>query len=190
MTRKVPPSSNGPEDSDDQRTVRWAPSQDASLADVMQQHAPDSSGAAVSIEGENAAPPDTAEAETLRGSGETIRRVVTAVAITVTTSTSPPPTGGNVSKEGPSHQLTVAPTEFTSKPEDRSPVWPRLKVEVQEYRAWEEQAWCGLDEHLLARFLAGQCSAEERQQVEAAAQKSESVRDCLELVTDVMAGNP
>ena len=148
MTRKVPPSSNGPEDSDDQRTVRWAPSQDASLVDVMQQHATDSSGAAATASVES--PTEPKEAETLRGSGDTIR-------------TTPQPT---------------------------SPVWPRLKVEVQEYRAWEEQAWCGLDEHLLARFLAGQCSAEERQQVEAAAQKSESVRDCLELVTEVMAGNP
>ena len=145
MTRKVPPSSNGPEDSDDQRTGRWVSGHDASLADVMQQHAFGSSGAAATASVES--PTEQTEAETLRGSGDTIR----------------------------------------STPQPTSPVWSRLKAELQEYRAWEEQAWCGLDEHLLARFLAGQCSAEERQQVEAASQKSESVRDCLELVTDVMA---
>ncbi len=66
-------------------------------------------------------------------------------------------------------------------------VWPRLKAELQDFQAWEEEAWCGVDEHLLARYLAGECTDEERQHVEQAAEKSEYVRDCLQLVEEVLA---
>lgn len=73
----------------------------------------------------------------------------------------------------------------TGEPSDV--IWPRLKAELREFQAWEEEAWCGVDEHLLARYLAGECTDEERQQVEQAAEKSEYVRDCLQLVEEVLA---
>ena len=65
--------------------------------------------------------------------------------------------------------------------------WPRLKAELQEFHAWEVEAWRGVDEHLLAKYLAGQCSDDERRRVEKAAEESEYVRDCLQLVEEVLA---
>lgn len=77
--------------------------------------------------------------------------------------------------------------ESTPSSEPNLTTWPRLKAELQEFHAWEAEAWRGVDEHLLAKYLAGQCSDDERRRVEQAAEESEYVRDCLQLVEEVLA---
>jgi len=109
------------------------------------------------------------------------------------TETLPPPTqpsteasGGTV-HHGHAELGTQQEKLLPSTGEPSEVVWSRLKGELQEFQAWEEEAWCGVDEHLLARYLAGECTDEERQHVDRAAEKSEYVRDCLQLVEEVLA---
>ena len=72
---------------------------------------------------------------------------------------------------------------------DASPevVWSRLQAELRDFAEQEAATWGGVDECLLARYLAGECTDEERRQVEHAKHHHPAVRECLELVQEVMA---
>ena len=72
---------------------------------------------------------------------------------------------------------------------DASPevVWSRLQAELRDFAEQEAATWGGVDECLLARYLAGECTDEEWRQVEHAKHHHPAVRECLELVQEVMA---
>jgi len=66
-------------------------------------------------------------------------------------------------------------------------IWSRLQAELRDFAEQEAATWGGVDECLLARYLADECTDEECRQVEHAKHQHPAVRECLELVQEVMA---
>jgi len=59
-----------------------------------------------------------------------------------------------------------------------------VQAEIDAYIDEEERNWCGLDEFVIARYVAGECSSEEARRVEAAIEQSDHVRDCIALLQE------
>lgn len=70
---------------------------------------------------------------------------------------------------------------------EASSEWDRIVADLRKYRVLYEQTWGGVDDVLLARFLAGTCSDEERQAVEEARGSSPAVDRLLNTLRDVLA---
>ena len=82
-----------------------------------------------------------------------------------------------------------ADTPQSGSTSDTSPevIWSRLQAELRDFAEQESTMWGGVDECLLARYLAGECTDDELQKVDQAAVDHPAVRECLELVQEVMA---
>jgi hypothetical protein len=63
--------------------------------------------------------------------------------------------------------------------------WERVAADLRAHREAQHQAWGGVEDELLARYMAGLCSPEEKAQVEQAREQFPRVRECLDVVADV-----
>jgi hypothetical protein len=59
----------------------------------------------------------------------------------------------------------------------------RLKAEVKAYNTTAKATWGEVSTGLLARYIAGECNADENDQVEQAASKFPAVREAIDVVT-------
>lgn len=64
--------------------------------------------------------------------------------------------------------------------------WDRLKVELIEFQAKEDEAWGGINDELLARYISGDCNFEEVSSVEVAVSRHPAVRAAIEIVTQTI----
>jgi HEAT repeats len=71
-----------------------------------------------------------------------------------------------------------------SQPNDR---WDRVASQLRACREAQEQAWGGIDNATLGRFIADDLNSEERRQVEQAIDKRPELRRLTDLVRDVLA---
>lgn len=68
--------------------------------------------------------------------------------------------------------------------ERRQAIWARLKADSAAYSVQQNELWCGVDETMLARFLTGQCAADEKLLIESALRESEALQQCLALLSN------
>ncbi len=78
-------------------------------------------------------------------------------------------------------------------PEDKTRIdqapdrhWSLLLTELQSSQCSQGESGDEVDEILIARYLAGKCSEDERQEVENAARSSPEVRECIDIARDVL----
>ena len=73
-------------------------------------------------------------------------------------------------------------------PKDRMPDkhWDTLVTELRGLQEDGQEAWGGVDDMLIARYLAGDCDPQERELVEQAAQSSPDVRECIDLARQAL----
>ena len=64
--------------------------------------------------------------------------------------------------------------------------WDSLVTELWGFQDGEQQALGGVDEMLIARYLAGDCDEQERKDVEQAARSSPEVRECIDLARQAL----
>ncbi|MGF1578331.1 MAG: hypothetical protein ACFCD0_03090 [Gemmataceae bacterium] len=74
--------------------------------------------------------------------------------------------------------------------QDDAQQWNRVAQELEAYRADQKVAWGDLDNLVLGRYLAGECSSDEVVQIEEALQKHPELGLLLECVSDVLAVTP
>jgi hypothetical protein len=73
------------------------------------------------------------------------------------------------------------------KPErDNGSQWDRVAAELRECREAQQRAWGDIDNTTLGRFLAGEVTPEEQQQIENALDELPELRKLTELVRDVL----
>lgn len=63
----------------------------------------------------------------------------------------------------------------------------RLTTELQAYNAEQSAIWGDLDDRLLARYIAGECSQVEKRLVESAADQFPAIRETIEIVSGAFA---
>jgi hypothetical protein len=68
---------------------------------------------------------------------------------------------------------------------DSDAEWARIKSELVAYRDQRRQAWGNLDDITLARYLAGEATAAEAEQVRRAMDEHPKVRECVAIVREV-----
>lgn len=68
--------------------------------------------------------------------------------------------------------------------------WEQTASALRAYRDAQREAWGGLDDVVLARYLAGEASEEERQSVERAAADRPHVREALAILREVLDLEP
>ena len=64
--------------------------------------------------------------------------------------------------------------------------WRRLITELRNVQEEQQPRWGDVNDFLIARYLAGQCDAEELQAVERAKEQFPEVRECLELAGEAL----
>ena len=62
----------------------------------------------------------------------------------------------------------------------------RVKAEITAFKAAEKAVWGGIDDLLLARYVAGETRPEEAERVELAAKQYPAVRTAIDVVTSVL----
>jgi hypothetical protein len=66
--------------------------------------------------------------------------------------------------------------------------WQWIAAELRAYREAQDQVWGGLDDVVVARYLAGTCTQEEKLRVEGVANERRAVANLLALVREVCDG--
>jgi hypothetical protein len=82
------------------------------------------------------------------------------------------------------------PSDGPASDQDRGAAdreWQRVAADLIAYRDAQKQLWGGLDDGLIARYLAGDCTPPERQRVEETMSSHPEVRACVDLVREVLA---
>jgi hypothetical protein len=69
---------------------------------------------------------------------------------------------------------------------DPSEQWDRVAAELRAYKQTQEQAWGEIDNATLGRYLAGDLSSDERQQIEQALTQLPELRKLTDIVRDVL----
>src|SRR5271163_4279313 len=64
--------------------------------------------------------------------------------------------------------------------------WERVASELRACRAAQEQAWGGVDNGLLGRYLADDVTADERRRIESALRERPELRKLTDPVSDVL----
>lgn len=95
-----------------------------------------------------------------------------------------PHEGSSISPSANESRRTSSETETPSVPVSDELVWHRVQAEIDAYITEEDRNWCGLDEFVIARYVAGECSPEETRRIEAAIEQSDHVRDCIALLQE------
>jgi hypothetical protein len=75
-----------------------------------------------------------------------------------------------------------------NSPSDSHEQWERVAAELHAYRDAQRQAWGDLDDIQVARYLAGECSPQERAAMEQAMQSFPDVRELMDVLRDVGPG--
>ncbi len=83
------------------------------------------------------------------------------------------------------HVTTEPGTPDADRNESASRQWAQLVSELQACSDGREE---GFDETLIARYLSGTCSEEERREVERMIGQSPDLADCIALASEVLQG--
>ena len=82
-------------------------------------------------------------------------------------------------------------TDLANLPPDRrQAIWSRLNDDFAAYDAQQDEAWLGIDEDLLANYLAGHGNDDERRRIEAAISASPALQQCVALISDLTSESP
>lgn len=83
--------------------------------------------------------------------------------------------------------LFIAPAQTEAEPDDDSyENWQRVRAELQACRSAQMEAWGEIDERVVARFVAHECSAEERRAVEAEMVRHPELRGAVDHVRGIV----
>lgn len=66
--------------------------------------------------------------------------------------------------------------------------WEECKRALQAYQQEQKAAWGNVDEATVARFLAGECTEQERQIVEREMASHPKLAECIRFIRKVMNG--
>ncbi len=78
------------------------------------------------------------------------------------------------------HPMFLAPAQLEPEATDDPPAaWQRVKAELQACRTSQEKSWGKIDEHVVARYLADECSDEERHAVKAEMERQPELREAV-----------
>ena len=81
--------------------------------------------------------------------------------------------------------------DFAKIPSDRrQAIWSRLKADSAAYHAQQNEQWLGIDEALLANYLAGHGSDDDRRRMEAAISASPALQQCAALLRGLTSESP
>src|SRR2546430_2749507 len=64
--------------------------------------------------------------------------------------------------------------------------WQRVADGLRSFKEKQRERWGGVDEWLMARYISGNCTSEEKQKVEAARREYPHLDESLEVVARVM----
>src|SRR5262249_32833220 len=77
-------------------------------------------------------------------------------------------------------------TDLEGAGRDPDSQWARVASDLRAYREAQRRAWGELDEAAIARYLAGESTEEERSHVEQAMQEFPRVRECVEILREIV----
>jgi len=71
---------------------------------------------------------------------------------------------------------------------DRDPddQWSRVVADLRAHSEAQRRAWGDIDEALIARYITGEGTAEERNRVEEAAREFPGVRECVQSIQEIL----
>jgi DNA-directed RNA polymerase specialized sigma24 family protein len=73
---------------------------------------------------------------------------------------------------------------------DRNAQWDRVASDLRAYRERQRQAWGDLDDTMIARYLGGEVTEEERERIERAMREFPNVGECVEIVGEILGAVP
>src|SRR5438093_1138350 len=75
---------------------------------------------------------------------------------------------------------------FSRDPDER---WARAAADLRSYREEQRRAWGDIDDSMLARYLIGASTEDERERVRQAIRDFPKVRECVEILKEVMGAD-